>query len=104
MIFKKVLFNDFDSMLLSSLHNMASSRPRVGHSQSQLGHEIRDGTMIRHFLTYFRKQSIVILRLDSNTDSVALNNTYSNMVNIFNKLFKKMNNIKIKNLIVTPTQ
>ena len=33
-----------------------------------------------------------------------LNNTYLNIVEIFNKLFKIMNNIKIQNLIVTLTR
>ena len=44
------------------------------------------------------------LRLDSNINSVTLNKTYINIVEIFNKLFKKTNNIKIENLIVSPTQ
>ena len=44
------------------------------------------------------------MRLDSNTDSVTSNNTYLKILKIFNKLFLKMNNIEIENLIVTPTR
>ena len=42
-------------------------------------------------------------RLDGNTNSVTLDNTYLNIVEIFNNFFL-MNNIKIENLIVKPTQ
>ena len=44
------------------------------------------------------------LRLDSNTDSVMLNNTYLNVIKILKQLFNKTNNIEIKNWIVTPTR
>ena len=39
----------------------------------------------------------------SNIDSVKPNKTYLNNFEILNKLFKEMNNIKIQNLIATPT-
>ena len=41
------------------------------------------------------------MSLDSNIKSKALNNTYLKSVEIFNKLFKKMNIIEIQNLVVT---
>ena len=44
------------------------------------------------------------LRLVIYINSVTLNKTYLNIVEIFYKLFRKINNIKIKNLIVTLTQ
>ena len=43
-------------------------------------------------------------RLASNAGSITLNYTYLNIVEIFNKLFKKMNIIEIGNLIVTSTR
>ena len=42
-------------------------------------------------------------RLDSIADSKSSNKTYLNIVEIFNKLFKKMNIIEIKTLVATPT-
>ena len=42
-------------------------------------------------------------RLHSNIESKSLNNTYLNIIEIFNKLFKKLNIIKSRNLITTLT-
>ena len=42
-----------------------------------------------------------LTRLDSNIKSKSLNNTYLNIIKIFNKLFKKINIIKSRNLVVT---
>ena len=41
------------------------------------------------------------MRLDSNIKSKSLNNTYLNIIEIFNKLFKNMNIINMQNLVVT---
>ena len=43
-------------------------------------------------------------RLDSNIESKAINNTYLNIIGIFNKLFKKLNIIESQNLVVTLTK
>ena len=43
-------------------------------------------------------------RLDSNIESKSSNNTYLNIIEIFNKLFKKLNFIKSWNLVVTSTR
>ena len=43
------------------------------------------------------------LRLDSNIELKSLNNTYLNIMEIFNKLFKKLNIIESRNLIITST-
>ena len=63
------------------------------------------------FFVYFpwkRKQNLIFKRLkmslDSNIESKSSNNTYLNIVKIFNKLFKKMNIIKMQNLVVTSTR
>ena len=40
------------------------------------------------------------MSLDSNIKSKSLNNTYLKIVEIFNKLFKKMNIIEMQNLVV----
>ena len=42
-------------------------------------------------------------RLDSNIESKSSNNTYLNVIKIFNKLFKKFNIIHLRNLIITST-
>ena len=42
-------------------------------------------------------------RLDSNIESKSLNNTYLNIIEIFKKLFKKINIIESQNLVVTST-
>ena len=48
---------------------------------------------------------IVFLRsLDSNIKWVTSNNTYLNIIKIFNKLFEKINTIKMGNLVVTSTR
>ena len=44
------------------------------------------------------------LRLDSNIELESLNNTYLNIVKIFNKLFQKMNIIEMLNLVATSTR
>ena len=46
---------------------------------------------------------IKIWRLDSNIESKSSNNTYLNIIKIFNKLFKKLNIIESQNLIITST-
>ena len=43
------------------------------------------------------------MRLDSNIESKSSNYTYLNIIEIFNKLYKKLNIIEIQNLIVTST-
>ena len=43
------------------------------------------------------------MRLDSNIESKSSNNTYLNIMEIFNKLFKKFNIIESRNLVVTST-
>ena len=43
------------------------------------------------------------MRLDSNIESKSSNNTYFNIMEIFNKLFKKFNIIESRNLVVTST-
>ena len=40
-------------------------------------------------------------RLDSNIESKSSNNTYLNIIEIFKKLFKKINIIQSQNLIIT---
>ena len=42
-------------------------------------------------------------RLDSNIESKSSNNTYLNIIEIFNKVLKKINIIKLRNLVVTST-
>ena len=44
------------------------------------------------------------LRLDSNIESKSSKNTYLNIVEISNKLFKKMNIKEMQNLVVTSTR
>ena len=39
----------------------------------------------------------------TNIESKSSNNTYWNIIKIFNKLFKKMNIIKMQNLVATST-
>ena len=41
------------------------------------------------------------MRLDSKFESKSLNNTFLNVIEIFNKLFKKLNIIESRNLVVT---
>ena len=48
---------------------------------------------------HFRELS----RLDSNIKSKSSNNTYLNIIEIFNKLSKKLNIIESRNLIITST-
>ena len=48
-------------------------------------------------------QNPVTMRLDSNIESKSSNNTYLNIIEIFNKLFKKLNIIELRNLVVTST-
>ena len=43
------------------------------------------------------------MRLDSKFESKSLNNTFLNVIEIFNKLFKKLNIIESRNLVVTAT-
>ena len=43
-------------------------------------------------------------RLDSNIESKSTNNTYLKFIEIFNKIFKKMNIIEMQNLVYTLTQ
>ena len=43
-------------------------------------------------------------RLDSNIESKSSNYTYLNIIQIFKKIYKKLNIVEIQNLIVTPTQ
>ena len=52
---------------------------------------------------FFFQFYMVIWRLDSNIDSKASNNTYLNIIKIFNKLSKKLNIIESRNLIITST-
>ena len=49
-------------------------------------------------------RSAFLTRLDSNIESKSLNNTYLNIIEIFNKLFKKLNIIESQNLVVTSTK
>ena len=42
-------------------------------------------------------------RLDGNIESKPSNNTYLNIIEIFNELFKKINIIESRNLVVTST-
>ena len=43
------------------------------------------------------------MRLGGNIESKSSNNTYLNIIEIFNKLFKKLNIIESQNLVVTLT-
>ena len=43
-------------------------------------------------------------RLYNNNESKSLNKTYLNIIKIFNNLFKKLNIIKLRNLVVTSTR
>ena len=52
-------------------------------------------------ITYFEE---AILRLDGNMESKSSKNTYLNIIDIFNKLFKKLNIIESQNLVVTSTK
>ena len=63
--------------------------------------EIR-GEMLKTLL-HRESLSVQLLRLDSNIISKSLNNTYLNIIKIFNKLFKKINIIESRNLEVTLT-
>ena len=45
----------------------------------------------------------VYTRLDSNIKLKSSNNAYLNVIEIFNKLFKKINIIESRNLVVTST-
>ena len=47
--------------------------------------------------------TVVELRLDSNIESKSWNSTYLNIIEIFNKLLKKLNIIELRNLIITST-
>ena len=53
-----------------------------------------------------QKSSLIVVfkRLDSNIESKSSNNTYLNIIKIFNKLFKKLNIIELRNLVVTSTK
>ena len=43
------------------------------------------------------------MRVDSNIKSKSLNDSYLDIIKIFNKLFKKLNIIELQNLITTST-
>ena len=45
-----------------------------------------------------------LMRLDSNIESKSSNNTYLNIIEIFNKLFEKLNIIELQNLVATSTK
>ena len=47
---------------------------------------------------------IRINKYDSNIESKSLNNTYLNIIKIFNKLFLKMNITEMQNLVVKLTR
>ena len=44
------------------------------------------------------------MRLENKFESKSLNNTFLNVIEIFNKLFKKLNIIESRNLVVTVTK
>ena len=55
-------------------------------------------------LIWVKKNNLqLVSRLDSNIESKSLNNTYLNIIEIFNKLLKKLNIIESQNLVVTLT-
>ena len=57
--------------------------------------------MVYYTSLVIEEKWVKLLRLDINFESIMSNITHINIVKIFNKLFKKMNIIKIQNLIVT---
>ena len=56
-----------------------------------------------HLDTRLENERLYYKRLDSNIQSKSSNNTYLNIIKIFNKLFKKLNIIKSRNFIITLT-
>ena len=52
----------------------------------------------------YNTEQIERVRLDSKIESKSLNNTYLNIIKIFNKIFKKLNIIESQNLVVTSTK
>ena len=54
--------------------------------------------------SWYNTEQIERVRLDSKIESKSLNNTYLNIIKIFNKIFKKLNIIESQNLVVTSTK
>ena len=81
------------------------------HSQTEKGSAVF--TVVHVKGSFLNRQSsekiilnnfpLILLRLDSNIESKSTNNTFLNIIEIFNKLSKKINIIKPQNLVVTST-